>query len=297
MSEFHDIMVVLDGTARSEVRLAIAIDLARRNDAHIIGVSALCLLMPPNAPTLGMLYPELPLSPSRFGSLNGVGAAQTEAAPQPFGERAEQIEAEFRQVLRSHGLRGEFQLTAGKSSEALTGPARQADLIILGQFDPNNPPPRAGRQLVQDILMAAGRPVLVVPYAGRFETIGTRVLVGWNGSRAAARAVHDAMPLLAGASTVVILQAYSTGRAQSIKDATGLDLSSHLAHHGIKAEISRTVINGISAANALLSFATDISADLLIVGGSCHSRPWEFLLGGVTRGLLHDMTLPAFMSH
>jgi nucleotide-binding universal stress UspA family protein len=290
-------MVVLDDTVRSDIRLAAAVDLARQHDSHVTGVSALCLLMPPKAVMHATGYPELPMSPSRFISRNRFGAPRDWTPPQPFDERAERIEAEFRQVLRSHGLRGDWRLAAGKSSEAFTGPSRQADLVILGQFDPYHPSPRLARQLVQDILMQAGRPVLVVPYAGHFKTIGSRILVGWNGSRAAARAVNDAMPLLAGAASVFILEAYPMGRTRSAPVTTGLDLRCHLAHHGIRAETTRTMMNGISATDALLSRATDFDADLLVAGGSIHSRPREFILGGVTRGLLHGMTVPVLMSH
>jgi nucleotide-binding universal stress UspA family protein len=297
MPALRDIMVVLDGTVRSEIRLTAAVDLARRHDAHVTGVSALGLLTPPKAATHATGYPELPLSPSQFTSGSRLGAAKSRDAGPSFSERIERIEAEFRQVLRSHGVQGNWLLADGKSSDAFAGPARLADLVVLGQFDPNHPSPRAGRQLVQHVLMTAGRPVLVIPYAGHFETIGTRILIGWNGSRAAARAVNDAMPLLAGAASVIILEAYPMGRTQTTPVTTGRDLRCHLAHHGIRAETTRTVMNGISATDVLLSRATDFSADLLVVGGSCHSRLRELILGGVTRGLLHDMTLPVLMSY
>jgi nucleotide-binding universal stress UspA family protein len=145
--------------------------------------------------------------------------------------------------------------------------------------------------------MSAGRPILMIPYAGLFKTIGTEIIIGWNNSREAARAVHDAIPLLAMATSVTILEAYPAGRMPVAHDATGSDITRYLTHHGISVKTAQTAMTGISAADALLSFAADISADLLIVGGYGHSRLRELVLGGVTRALLQHMTLPVLMSH
>ena len=175
--------------------------------------------------------------------------------------------------------------------------ARNADLVILGQVDPAQPPPPAGRQLVEDVLMTSGRPILVVPYIGRFEAFRTKIVVGWNNSREAARAVNDAIPLLAKAAAVTILEASPIGRKPATDDATSADITRHLARHGISAETARTVIAGISASDALLSYAADVSGEMLVVGGYGHSRLRELMLGGVTRELLQHMTLPVLMSH
>ena len=143
--------------------------------------------------------------------------------------------------------------------------------------------------------MTSGRPILVIPYIGRFATVGSRILVGWNNSREATRAVNDAMPLLAKAISVTVLEA--SARNSATDDATGADITRHLTRHGINAEITRTVTSSISTPDLLLNHAADMSADLLVVGGYGHSRLRELVLGGVTRELLRHMTLPVLMSH
>ena len=140
-------------------------------------------------------------------------------------------------------------------------------------------------------------PVLVVPYAGRYETVGRRVLIGWSATREAARAVSDAMPLLAAAEIVTVLTIDAREGTDAHGELPGADISLHLARHGVKAEIERTVSAGIPAGDVLLSRAADLGADLLVIGAYGHSRVRELLLGGVTRSILQSMTLPVLMSH
>ena len=175
--------------------------------------------------------------------------------------------------------------------------AQQVDLVILGQIDPTHPPRPEGRHLIEDVLMTSGRPILVIPYISQLAKIGTKVLVGWNNSREAVRAMNDAMPLLAKASSVTILEAIPAGKKAATDEVTSADLARHLARHGIEAKTARTVMADISASDAMLSYAADASADLLVVGGYGHSRLRELMLGGVTRELLQHMTLPVLMSH
>jgi nucleotide-binding universal stress UspA family protein len=111
------------------------------------------------------------------------------------------------------------------------------------------------------------------------------------------RAVNDAIPLLAKAASVTILEANPVGRKPATDDVTSADIAHHLARHGISAETARTVMTSISASDVLLSYASDLSADLLVVGGYSHSPLRELILGGVTLELLRHMTLPVLMSH
>ena len=212
-------------------------------------------------------------------------------------EAAERIETAFRERLKFSNLQGDWQVASGKVSETVVCRVRHADLVILGQVDPAHPPPPAGRQLVEDVLMTSGRPILVIPYIGRFDTFGTNILVGWNNSREAARAMNDAIPLLAKAASVTILEANPIGRKLASDDATSADITRHLARHRISAKTARTSMDRMSASDALLSYAADVSADLLVVGGYGHSRLRELILGGVTRELLQHMTLPVLMAH
>ncbi|MFL5252212.1 MAG: universal stress protein [Rhodopila sp.] len=296
MTALRDIVVVLDDSTASEIRLDSAVALAQQHGAYLTGLSALELLMPTRAVVQPRSNPEghtQPASPLlNWGAVPPVDhpEADTQAA-----ERAEQLGAAFRERLRFSELQGYWRVASGNVSEAVVRQARQADLVILGQVNPNHPPPPAGRQLVEDVLMTAGRPILVIPYIGRFATVGSRILVGWNNSREAARAMNDAIPLLTKATSVVVLEA--SPRQPATDDATSADITRHLARHGINAETRWTVTGSISTSDLLLDYAADMSADLLVVGGYGHSRLRERVLGGVTRELLRHMTLPMLMSH
>ncbi len=286
MVSLRDLLVVLDGSARSEIQLALSVGLARRHDAHLTGFCPLEFLLPADLGFALSAYPEM--------------LALQEAASQlevQVRAKAGSIEAAFREQLRRNDVKGDWQIAAD-SVEAVARRARVADLLVLGQVDPDHRLPPAARHLIEDALMNAGRPLLLVPYAGRFDTIGTNVLLGWNGTREAARAAHDALPLITPSATVTVLTVeHATGAAEP-EDVPGADMAEHLARHGLRVSAARTVADGsISDADALLSYASDSGADLLVVGGYGHSRMREMILGGATRELLQHMTLPVLMSH
>jgi len=134
-----------------------------------------------------------------------------------------------------------------------------------------------------------------VPYIQKTGLSLERVLVGWDGSRTAARAIGDAMPLLAGATSVEIV-IIATERARS-DEITGAALARHLARHGLHVDVKRIVASDTDVANTILSYAADCSADFLVMGGYGHSRLREWVLGGATRGILQSMTVPALMAH
>src|SRR5208282_1790981 len=144
--------------------------------------------------------------------------------------------------------------------------------------------------IVESTLFESGRPVIVVPYIQKGPLKLDRVMVCWDGSRPAARAIADAMPLLEKAGRVeVVIVANERGKQDEI---AGADMGQHLARHGLKVEVERIVGGDIDVADALLSHAADCSADFIVMGGYGHSRLREFVLGGVTRGILGSMTAP-----
>ena len=145
--------------------------------------------------------------------------------------------------------------------------------------------------------LVSGRPILVVPNVGNFADLGRRVVIGWNASREAARAVNDAMPLLTAAETVTVLTIDPREGPRAHGELPGADISLHLARHGVKAEIERTASADLPVGEVLLSRVADLGADLLVMGAYGHSRARELLLGGATRSLLRSMTLPVLMSH
>jgi nucleotide-binding universal stress UspA family protein len=290
-----DLMVLLDATEQSARRLDLAAALARSQGAFLRGV---CL-----AETVRPVEP-LVLSADAYAFGTGIIAFITELK----AERARQIapiEAALAERLEKNGLAGAFVLEEGPPIPAALAQARHADLVIAGQSAPEGSPEGGKDQPsvnpVEEILLGAGRPLVVVPAYGSFPTCGETVLIGWTETREAARAVHDALPILAAAQSVVVLTIDSKGGdAPEGEPEEGLPsaaIAEHLVRHGVPASAARTVTGGLAPADVLLNYASDIGADLIVVGGYGHSRLREVTLGGVTRALLQHMTVPVLFSH
>jgi nucleotide-binding universal stress UspA family protein len=207
-------------------------------------------------------------------------------------------------VSKAPGLSPLTEIGTSFGTDGTKGPeadpvvhARYADLTILGQLDPDRGETEWIRPRPERVGLAAGRPVLVIPYAGHFENLGRRVVIAWNATREAARAVADAMPLLASAELVTVLTIDPREGPDAHGEVPGADIAAHLALHGVTAQIERTVSGGLPVGEVLLSRIADLGADLLVMGLYGHSRARELLLGGATRTLLRSMTLPVLMSH
>jgi nucleotide-binding universal stress UspA family protein len=279
---YKDLLVVLDSEPASRGRMDLAAALAERFAAHLVG---LYLLPAPEAPRhLGYYDPAL-LDPF-FRELR-----------EKAKETSDKEREAFEHAAGLRGLSAEWRVVADglESDPALH--ARYVDLTILGQLDPDRGDAEMLRPRPEHVTLASGRPILVVPYAGHYETVGRRVLIGWNATREATRAVSDAIPLLMAADIVTVLTIDAREGPDAHGELPGADISLHLARHGVKATIERTVSAGIPAGDVLLSRAADLGADLLVIGAYGHSRLRELLLGGATRSILQSMTLPVLMSH
>jgi nucleotide-binding universal stress UspA family protein len=136
-----------------------------------------------------------------------------------------------------------------------------------------------------------------VPHAGHTGSIGRRVLIGWNGSPEAARAVHDALPLMVGAEAVTVVTIDPEGGPGANEEGPGADIARHLARHGLPVMVRRVTGPAAAAGDLLLNEAADLGADLIVMGAFGHSRLREFVLGGATRTLLAQMTAPVLMAH
>jgi nucleotide-binding universal stress UspA family protein len=204
--------------------------------------------------------------------------------------------AKFNEAARRAGLSAEaHMLETGPAGagELFAEIARHYDLAVL----PQSAPETEGREelMIEATLFGSGRPILVVPYIQNAGLMLDRVLVCWDGSRAAARAIGDAMPFLERAKAIEIV---TVAKQQAPSgELPGADIARHLARHKIKVEFKRIVANDIDVASAILSHAADSGADLVVMGGYGHSRLREFVLGGATRGMLESMTVPVLMSH
>jgi len=279
---YKDLLVVLDSGVAPRGRIDLAAALAERFAAHLVGLYPLPSPQPPRE--LGYFDP---------GMLDPFFAEARERAR----DAADKVREQFEHVTKLRGVAAEWRLipVGAEADPALH--ARYADLTILGQLDPDSSRAETVGPRPEQVTLASGRPVLVVPYAWRFESVGRRIVVGWNATREAARAVSDAMPLLAAADVVTVLTIDAREAPRGHGELPGADISLHLARHGVKATIEQTVSADLSVGDALLSRAADLGGDLLVMGAYGHSRMRELLLGGATRTLLRSMTLPVLMSH
>ena len=212
-------------------------------------------------------------------------------------ERAKSVAAAFDEATRRAGVSAETRRIEAGNGDVPTQfahIARRFDLSVIGQFESGR-----GHQtkniVIEAALFESGRPVLIVPFIQKGRLKLDHVMVCWDGSRAAARAVADALPFLTRSGKVSIVVA----NIQSAKsaDLPGADIATHLTRHGVNVTIEHIPVSEIDVSNAILSYAADMYPDLIVMGGYGHSRLREFILGGTTRGMLASMTKPTLMSH
>lgn len=275
---YKTILVHLDHQPRCAERLGLACSLAEEFDAHVVGLFA------PGSPKL----PSYALAEG--------GPLLRELLDKRNAEILGEAERRFREVAqRNGGERSEWRTSQSDPAAAMRLSARYADLVVAGQ-------PEAGdegdlRGLADELVFSAGRPVLFVPYAGRFPVLGKRVLVAWDAGREAARAVTDALPLLRRAEAVELC-VFDPGKGRrGHGEQPGADAGLYLARHGVKVMVARQSGAGYDVGAQILSRAADVGADLIVMGAYGHARVREMVLGGVTRTMLEAMTVPVLMSH
>jgi nucleotide-binding universal stress UspA family protein len=204
--------------------------------------------------------------------------------------------ARFEEAARRASVSAESRLLAASIAEAsdqFGRITRRFDLAVVGQAEPDKVSPE--ELIAEAALFEGGRPLLLVPYIQKAGLKLGKVLVCWDGSRSAARAAGDALPLLARAGEIEIL--IVAGERGKSDELPGAEIGHHLARHDLKVDVKRIVATESDVANTILSYVADASADLIVMGGYGHSRVREFILGGVTRGILEAMTVPTLMSH
>lgn len=279
---YKTILLVLDDTEECAGRMALAASLANRMDAHLVGLFVLAF---PQIPA----YIEGQLDPEIFAEQRREGVSAME-----------RVRERFESLGSQSGLTTEWRHAEGQVAEWVNLHALYADLVIVGQGNEDTLGAYgAVAGLPEQVALGAGRATLVVPYAGRFETIGRRVVVAWDARREAARAINDAMPLLKGADHVAAVTVNPRRGDEEGKhgEVAGADLALLLARHGVKVQARRIVAKSISPADVLLNQVSDEAADLLVMGAYGHSRLRETILGGVTRHILAHMTVPVLLAH
>jgi len=276
---YKTILVHLDAAKGVESRLDIAFSLAQRFDAHLVGLHALSVTQIPS------------WAIAEAGEIFEKAQAKARAAAAQAGRKAWDAA-----VKRANCSKCEWRSSTADALDVVTLSARYADLVVIGQDDGSG---TSGitRDFEQHLLLGAGRPMLVVPYARDKRPVGNKVLIAWNASREATRAVTDALPLLQGAKQVQVA-AFNAGRRGGMHgDVPGADIGLYLSRHGVKVTVSQFQADDVDVGNQLLSRAADLDSDLIVMGAYGHSRMSELILGGVTRTLLESMTVPVLMSH
>jgi nucleotide-binding universal stress UspA family protein len=279
---YKTVLVHADESTHMTARVAIAADIAKQNDAHLIGAAATALP--------GTYYlPEL----------IGESTVSLTAYLEYLRQRADGTLATFESIARQKDVRSfENRIINDEAGAGISMQARYSDLVVVGQTDPDESLPATQASFPEYVVMNSGRPVLIVPYAGEFVQIGKRVLAAWDGSMEATRAFTNAIPFLKRAELVQVAVFNPKARSGVHGEQPGADIALYLSRHGVKVEVAQHAATGdVDTGSALLSQAADFAADLIVMGCYGHSRFREVLLGGVSNTILRSMTVPVLMSH
>jgi|SoiMethySBSTD1v2_1073268.scaffolds.fasta_scaffold335140_2 nucleotide-binding universal stress UspA family protein len=276
---FKTIAVHLDDGPRCPIRIALAATLAARFEGKLVGI----------VPT-GVPDAILSMDTALPDGLEVVALSLAH-----LRERAEATARAFDTQCRALGVPAESRLVVEEALDAVVEHGRCSDLIMVGQTDRNRAADGVAFDFPQQVLLHAGPPILIVPYASVFASVGQDVLVGWKGTRESANALRNALPLLRSAQRVSLVEV-AEAPDLAAGDGSLVSAKAWLESHGVKVRAHRELALA-SVGDQLLSRAADIGADLIVCGGYGHSRLREWMLGGVTRHLLDHMTVPVLFSH
>jgi len=275
------IVVSLNDTENLDHLLPTCAALAARHEAHVIGV---------------YIIPSVEV----YATFGGIAMAEViDAQRKNFLSMARKVKEKFDRSMKLNSLSAEWrQLDAlGSSiSNEFIRQSRIADLAVVAQVNPDiYNGVEAG--FAESIVMDSGRPVLIVPRGKTFDAIGDKVVIGWNGSKEAARACFAALPLVSANSDVTLVWVDPQKQPSEAGNLPGSELATSLARHGVKVNTEPMPTASSDAGIALLTRVGDFGADLLVMGAYGHSRMREFVFGGATEHILNKMTVPVLMSH
>jgi nucleotide-binding universal stress UspA family protein len=275
---FKDVVVNISGRGPRDFAAEYATSIAATFGAHIAGIS--------------FLYE--PVIPD--GTLGGIPVDLIELQREENSKVANEAVSRFEAGVKKAGISAETRIldaTFGGAATLFAQIARRFDLAVVGQAQREGGASDA--LMVEGALFESGRPLVVVPYIQKRGLTLERVLACWDGGRTAARAIGDAMPFLERAKAVDIVIVAEERKGGD--EINGANMGEHLARHGVTANVKRIAKGDLAIEDVLLSYAADSGADFMVMGGYGHSRLREFILGGVTRGILGSMTVPVMMSH
>ena len=279
--QYKNILVFLDQGVSNPERVNTAISIAQAHKARLTGV-----------------YVN-PLPRNGFMQKFSAGATEQSVAQQADAI-AQSAFDQFSSAASEAGVASETRLIACPENQAprqLARIARVFDLAILRQANPDRPQAGFITELCEEVMFSSGRPVVYIPYIGAHAIPCKRGLVAWDGSKAATRAIHDALPLLEQMEMVEILVVDPDKVEHYASTKPGEAISAHLSEHGIENRVSRVLSGDTSTSTVILNEITNKGADMLVMGGYGTPKLREVILGGVTRTLMECMTVPVFMSH
>lgn len=275
-----DMVVFLDAedTDEQRRRIACAAVLAERWQAHLIAT---------------YVADRLELKPQAGFARGGAITTMLRDHKSRVDAATDNARRAFEEIGRAHGLSLEWRVSDGEFGETLMLHARHAALAVVGPSRRSERQPTA-LSLSEDVIFASGRPSLLLPAGWSGTGVGDRIVVGWNGSREATRAVADAMPFLAAAQAVhvVVVPEQKVGRV--LGEDPGADITRHLARHGVPVVLDQ--IEGRDAGRVLLDHARETEADMIVMGAYGQPKITEFVFGSATRTLLDAIERPIFLS-
>jgi nucleotide-binding universal stress UspA family protein len=273
-----DVVVNLTGGHPQKFASDYAISIAATFGAHVAGV--------------GFIFePVIPGS-----MLGGIPTDLIEVQREENSKAAKEAIAQFEAAAKAATVSAETRMvdaSVAGASDLFGRIARRFDLAVVGQA--RREQGASEELLIEGALFGSGRPVIIVPFVQKQGLKLDRVIICWDGSRPAARAIADSMPFLKRAKAIEIVVV--TGERDKSGEITGTNMRRHLARHGITVEIKHITGAGADVPNTILSHAADSGTDFMVLGGYGHSRLREFILGGVTRSIMRSMTVPVLMSH
>jgi nucleotide-binding universal stress UspA family protein len=277
---YKTVLVHLDESKRTEERIRIAAQIAMNEDAHLVGVAMTGVSR--------FIYQSAHIADSDPNLLIHLDFLR---------ERAHGVLEKFEQSAIKLGVSAfEKRLVDDEAGGGVSLQGRYSDLIVIGQYDSDETFPTTLADFPEYVMLHSGRPVLIIPYAGHFQSIAKKVLISWDASREATRAVTDAIPLLKKAHVVQVAVFNPSSTSGEHGEQPGADIALFLARHDINVEAIPQQTD-IDIGNALLSLANDLNSDLIVMGGYGHTRFRETILGGVTHTVLKSMTIPVLISH
>lgn len=273
------ILVCLTTPDHAETLMKVAVPLARKHEAHLIGLHTVEALVV--YPGIAMHIPE-----PAFASFN-----------ESQKEQSAEIKATFQKYIQNENFQSEYRLVraeAVSANERMVESARAADLVIMSHEDKLADRYDQRHAQVQ-VIRESGRPVIIVPLGYDGPEVGKNIVIGWSDTREAARATHDLLSLCDPAAEVCLLRV-GQGPKNEMKDVDGIDIAETMARHGLKTTLQHRELNGKGVAEVLSAVAFERGADMIVTGAFGHSKVYDFVIGATTHALLKDAKLPVMFS-